>query len=150
MLPAVGVFRVNFFTPSTGDTVAKINPDTDELPTGEGTKYHRAVHGWEEGTGKPVDVLVDVYAVLDGFGVECPAVAHAVKKLIAAGVRGQKGTEQDLREAHESIGRAIQMSRRQAKRADRIRAEAEKRYQAMAKMAKVKPPNPEKKPAAKG
>lgn len=133
--------------------MAKINPDTDELPNGEGTKYHRAVLGWEEGTGKPVDVLVDVYAVLDAFQVEDPAVSHAVKKLLAAGVRGPKDFEQDLREAYESIGRAIQMHRRRWKRADRLRAEAEKRYREMAKMGKVKPPpkkNPEKKPAEKG
>lgn len=52
---------------------------------------------------------IDVYRVLDLFGVTDQAVGHAVKKLLCAGQRGAKGREQDLREAHASIGRALQM-----------------------------------------
>ena len=52
---------------------------------------------------------IDVYSVLEAFAVKCPATQHAIKKLLCAGIRGQKTTAQDLEEARESITRAIQM-----------------------------------------
>ncbi|MEM7503376.1 MAG: hypothetical protein AAF417_15080 [Pseudomonadota bacterium] len=55
------------------------------------------------------DGLVDVYSVLDGFDVTCPATAHAVKKLLCAGVRGKGDLTQDLHEARDAIDRAIEM-----------------------------------------
>lgn len=54
-------------------------------------------------------VIVDVYAVLQAFDVGCPAVQHALKKLLQPGNRGHKGTTQDLEEAIQSIERAIEM-----------------------------------------
>lgn len=53
---------------------------------------------------------VDVYRVLKLFGVTDPCVQHAVKKLLVAGARGAgKDFERDLREAADSIHRALQM-----------------------------------------
>lgn len=52
---------------------------------------------------------IDVYRVLDLFGVDNHAVGHAIKKLLLPGGRGAKGREQDLREAIDSINRALQM-----------------------------------------
>jgi hypothetical protein len=57
----------------------------------------------------PQEINVDVYAVLDAFGVANPAVQHAIKKLLAPGQRGAKSAIQDLKEARASIDRAIQM-----------------------------------------
>ena len=54
-------------------------------------------------------VYVDVYDVLEAFCVTNPATAHAIKKLLAAGERGYKNAEQDLREAIGSIERAIEL-----------------------------------------
>ena len=51
----------------------------------------------------------DVYAVLDAFGVTCPARQHAIKKLLCAGLRGKADEAQDLSEAREAIDRAMQM-----------------------------------------
>jgi hypothetical protein len=51
---------------------------------------------------------VDVYDVLDAFKVTRSAVAHAVKKLLAPGQRGVKSEIADLKEARDSIDRAIQ------------------------------------------
>ena len=51
---------------------------------------------------------VDVYDVLDAFKVTRSAVAHAVKKLLAPGQRGAKSEIADLKEARDSIDRAIQ------------------------------------------
>ena len=52
---------------------------------------------------------VDVYRVLDLFAVTSPSIQHAVKKLLCAGSRGAKDYEKDLREAVDSIHRALQM-----------------------------------------
>ena len=62
-------------------------------------KYERRINGHE----------VDVYDVLKGFNVECQAIGHAIKKLLAAGQRGHKSTLEDKREAISSIERSIQM-----------------------------------------
>lgn len=52
---------------------------------------------------------VDVYRVLRLFEVTDPCVQHAVKKLLCSGQRGAKDKERDLREAVDSINRALQM-----------------------------------------
>jgi len=56
-----------------------------------------------------VDGRADVYAVLEAFGVTCPARQHAVKKVLCAGIRGKGGELQDLNESRDAIDRAIQM-----------------------------------------
>lgn len=52
---------------------------------------------------------IDVYRVLDLFSVTHPALQHAAKKILCAGQRGAKDRERDLREAVDSINRALQM-----------------------------------------
>jgi hypothetical protein len=52
---------------------------------------------------------IDVYRVLDLFAVTNPSIQHATKKLLCAGGRGAKDFEKDLREAVDSINRALQM-----------------------------------------
>ena len=52
----------------------------------------------------------DVYRVLKAFGVTCPAVQHAVKKLLMPGQRGTKNELQDLTEALLSVSEAIAMA----------------------------------------
>lgn len=53
---------------------------------------------------------IDVYRVLQLFGVTDPCIQHAVKKLLVAGGRGAgKDIERDLREAVDSVNRALQM-----------------------------------------
>lgn len=62
-------------------------------------KYQRETKG----------IIIDVYNVLKAFEVTDPAIAHAVKKLLAAGKRGHKDRKQDLYEAIASIVRAIEL-----------------------------------------
>lgn len=52
---------------------------------------------------------VDVYAVLKLFECDDAAVAHALKKLLCAGKRGAKDRNKDLREARDSITRALEL-----------------------------------------
>ncbi len=54
--------------------------------------------------------FVDVYRILKLFGVDDPCLQHAVKKLLVAGGRGgKKDVRRDLREAVDSINRALAM-----------------------------------------
>ncbi len=52
---------------------------------------------------------IDVYRVLDLFGVLNPCVQHAVKKLLCSGQRGVKDTRQDVQEAITSLVRYLEM-----------------------------------------
>lgn len=70
-----------------------------------GGKYHRGIHGVKGGY-----MHVDIYCVLEAFGVTCPALQHAIKKLLYAGLRGKGSLLQDLRDAHEAVERSISMA----------------------------------------
>ena len=52
---------------------------------------------------------VDVYDVLVAFEVSCPAMQHAIKKMLMSGQRGFKSSEEDKREAIASIERSIEL-----------------------------------------
>ena len=53
--------------------------------------------------------VVDVYDVLMVFNVTNPATQHAIKKLLMPGNRGHKDKLTDLKEAYQSIARAIEL-----------------------------------------
>lgn len=53
--------------------------------------------------------FIDVYRVLDLFGVSNPCIQHAVKKLLCSGQRGVKDTRQDVQEAITSLVRYLEM-----------------------------------------
>jgi hypothetical protein len=67
----------------------------------------------------------DVYRVLRAFGVTCPALQHAIKKLLMPGQRGAKSTVQDLDEALVSVSRAIDMVRAGLPEGDTLTGETE-------------------------
>ena len=71
-----------------------------------GSKYVRLIHSVCE--GKKL-IHVDVYSVLEAFNVTCPARAHAIKKLLCAGLRGKGDAVQDLKETVDAIRRAIEL-----------------------------------------
>lgn len=60
---------------------------------------------------KPVEGLthIDVYRVLQLFGVTDPCIQHAVKKLLVAGGRGAKDIRKDVAEAIVSLKRWEEM-----------------------------------------
>lgn len=53
--------------------------------------------------------FIDVYRVIDLFGVTHPALQHALKKVLCAGGRGQKDWVKDVQEAIDSLNRALEM-----------------------------------------
>lgn len=52
---------------------------------------------------------VDIYRILVEYEVTDPCIQHAVKKLLCAGQRGSKSSEQDIQEAIESLKRWKEM-----------------------------------------
>lgn len=52
---------------------------------------------------------VDVYRVLELFGVTDPCLQHAIKKLLVAGDRGSKDIVKDVQEAVVTLTRWLQM-----------------------------------------
>ena len=85
-------------------------PAVEPTPTiDRGNKYHRTITQTLPGDTHGLSVTVDVYDVLQAFGVSCPALQHAVKKLLCAGLRGAKSAEQDISEAANSCRRAIEL-----------------------------------------
>ena len=71
-----------------------------------GKKYVRKIYEVD----KCESLFVDVYSVLVAFDVTCPATAHAIKKLLCAGLRDKGDIHQDLREANDAISRAMQLA----------------------------------------
>lgn len=80
----------------------------EEVPAPESSianPYRRTLPTYEDGTS-------DIYCVLKGYNVTDPAIAHAVKKLLAPGCRsGGKSYIQDLEEAMQSIQKAIDLGK---------------------------------------
>lgn len=72
------------------------------------TRTIRGITNADSGIGFVIS-NVDVYDVLIAFGVTCPARQHAIKKLLCAGQRGTKSESDDLKEAKQSIERAIEL-----------------------------------------
>ena len=53
--------------------------------------------------------MIDVYRVLDLFGVTDPCIQHACKKLLVTGNRGHKNTEHDIQDAIDTLERWKEM-----------------------------------------
>lgn len=68
------------------------------------SKYDRKIIGID-GTV----TTVDVYRVLDAFGVSDPATQHAVKKMLCMGLRGHKDYLTDLNDSIESLRKAKEL-----------------------------------------
>jgi hypothetical protein len=71
-----------------------------------GSKYLRRINSSIE---KGEFVKADVYAVLEAFQVTCPARQHAIKKLLATGLRDKGSQLQDLKEALDAVSRAVEL-----------------------------------------
>lgn len=81
------------------------------LFTDEMNKYDRVIYGLGNES-----CVVDVYDVLDAYDVTCPAIQHAIKKLLCPGSRGSKGRAQDIQEALSSVVRATVLEQKREMR----------------------------------
>ena len=80
-----------------------------------GNKYLRSICDirgrqcfvFDKETGTYISALIDVYCVLDAFDVRKPALQHANKKTLCAGIRGKGDMLQDLKEAMDALSRQI-------------------------------------------
>lgn len=52
---------------------------------------------------------IDVYRVLEIFGVTCPVMQHVVKKALNAGQRGHKNQRRDVQDIADSAKRKLAM-----------------------------------------
>lgn len=68
------------------------------------SKYNREIIGID-GTV----TTVDVYRVLDAFGVSDPATQHALKKMLCTGLRGHKDYLTDLNDSIDSLKKAKEL-----------------------------------------
>lgn len=71
-----------------------------------GSKYIRKIFPVDR-KGSPI--LIDVYCVIEAFGVQCPALQHTLKKVLAAGRRGKGSKANDIREAIDALRRALDL-----------------------------------------
>lgn len=68
------------------------------------SKYDRRIVGKD---GKIT--TIDVYDVIDAWGVKCPALQHLIKKALQCGDRGHKDEKQDLQDIYASSVRALEL-----------------------------------------
>lgn len=89
-----------------------MDADTTSIDNHSGRKYLRTIHGAASAQqpGRPGVAIVDVYAVLEAYAVTCPAIAHAIKKLLAAGLRDKGDAVKDVKEARDAVSRAIELA----------------------------------------
>lgn len=92
------------------ETILDENGIVTEIPSVN--KYNKGIH---DVNGNYIGV-VDVYSVLTAFKPGHCALDHAIKKLLAPGRRGKGDYEQDLKEAINSIQRALNDYQQSAKK----------------------------------
>lgn len=67
-------------------------------------KYEREIYNSSKEA-----IFVDVYDVLVAFDIKNPALQHAIKKMLCAGIRGHKNFTQDIDEAIQALERAKEL-----------------------------------------
>jgi coenzyme F420-reducing hydrogenase gamma subunit len=87
------------------DSIGKDTPTTGEHYM---NKYQRKLNSFimKHVGENEVEIVIDVYDVLDAYPSGCPPIDHAIKKLLCTGSRGLKDWETDLQEAIDSLERA--------------------------------------------
>lgn len=75
-----------------------------------GKKYIRKIRGWSKTDQKTRDwIYIDVYRVIEAFSVTCPALQHALKKILCAGKRDKGSVMQDLTDIEAAVANAISL-----------------------------------------
>jgi hypothetical protein len=94
----------------TWPTEERIDNIGQNGPTGEHymNKYQRKLNSFIMKTvgESEVEIVIDVYDVLNAYPSGCPPIDHAIINLLCTGSRGAKDWETDLQEAIDSLERA--------------------------------------------
>lgn len=81
-----------------------------------GSKYLRTINP-ADGEGSPI--RVDIYCVIEAFNITCPALQHALKKILACGQRGKGSKIDDIHGVFDAMWRALELQKqREADRDD--------------------------------
>ena len=80
---------------------------TKTIQEHEGSKYLRLIQSAQDAT----TIRIDIYAVLEAFGVTCPGRQQAIKKLLCAGLRDKGSELDDLIGAEAALSRAIELQK---------------------------------------
>ncbi len=73
-----------------------------------GGKYLRRIHS-ADGKGGPINV--DIYCVIEAFCIYCPALQHAIKKILACGQRGKGNKIDDIHGTFDALWRALELEK---------------------------------------
>lgn len=82
-----------------------------------GAKYLRRIRPAVPGSGEPIKV--DVYCVIDAFGITCPALQHALKKLLCTGNRGKGSKADDIKGVMDAMWRALELEEDRQKESEK-------------------------------
>lgn len=74
-----------------------------------GSKYHRTI---VDINGDTMPGKVDVYSVCDAWDLVNPALQHALKKILCAGIRNKGDFKQDINEAIESLQQSFRFHKK--------------------------------------
>jgi hypothetical protein len=85
-------------------------PDIYGRPIREhgGGKYLRRIRP-ADGAGGPINV--DVYCVIEAYEIHCPALQHALKKILACGQRGKGDKVDDIHGVFDAMWRALELEK---------------------------------------
>lgn len=73
-----------------------------------GGKYLRKIHS-ADGVGESINV--DIYCVIEAFNITCPALQHALKKILACGQRGKGSKIDDIQGVFDAMWRALELQK---------------------------------------
>lgn len=83
---------------------------SSNILTHEGRKYLKPIISClRDNQSNLVIAHIDVYAILVAYNVTCPAIGHAIKKLLMPGQRDKGSKLNDLKGALAAINRAIEL-----------------------------------------
>jgi hypothetical protein len=104
----INPFKVTWPTEEHIDSIGRDAPTTGDDMNKYQRKLTNPIIKEMDGclTDIELEVVIDVYHVLDAYPSGCPPIDHAIKKLLCTGSRGAKDWETDLQEAIDSLERA--------------------------------------------
>lgn len=95
-------FKTSFIKAAVSEGFVK--QVTPVKPSGNAVKYPHYFKELPEGT-----THIDVYMVLDLFGVTSQWIGHSIKKLLCPGQRHDKDFTQDVTEARNTLNRGLEI-----------------------------------------